>query len=1152
MALMTNISMFAQSEVCPLDSQYLALVQQKKYGEVEALLRANKEAFISLYGDFDFAYGITFARMLKYSNEKENILLEGISDEIKIVLSKYITDNSSISHYFADWGNYLYFCTLCGSKSDTIIDLCSKANDIYVTDCTKDNFEKYLYISKNIWEHYYNQAQWDKTYEITDKVIAKASMYSNYSTIAECFYLNGAIEKVNNNLENAVSFWEKSIDNFNKCNNAKEFVDYANALYECVLYYQNKGNYSKSFGYSKYLPTICKGIYGYNSIEHVNALSHLFVDQYHLQRVDEAIKTIQTAKDICDSTSSINLTLKNDVMTSYKILSNLISPKLNTSKLNQNQVLNDSIIGERRVVAITCLRQGEYDKAIEIYESLFAYYSTNGVTIQNCQSFLSVVSQLASCFSEIGKYEMADKCLHEGLGIIKKKRIHTHEVRLLYVTLGLNSYYMQNYMDALTNMSKAKQLYEIANDKYGADYAVLLSSMATIFVKEGDFLKALLYNEEAASIFRKSMITNIKEYSNVVNNLAVIYSKTNNIDKAIGLLQELARTTKENNLYQEYGLAIGNIGEMYLRLENYASAISCFKEALPLIKNESTRNVIYQELIGALGFSNSSEYEHHISNFNDVMRAQIVNIIGAFSEREWNGFWEEKSDALVDLNNLGLPYSDTEGCIRAYENALYVKHLTLNASDLFNRIANTSNSQEIIDSYIKLKMYQNKLVDKTTPKDSLSMLRGKIVEEQKYIARNTNLSDFLGKNTPHYSYIEKSLEPNECVVEFVIRPESISLKNQEIKRRYGALVFRKGMNAPKYVDLCTEESFNSMVDSIRQNVYNKLNSNLFNQLWQPLMGYLKKGDVLYYSMCGDLGKINHSAISNGKQYIGDIYDMRLLSSTGLIPKIKSSKEKFSTAVIYGGINYEEPIDEMIAEAKKYNKKTDTENLLAVRGDYMRDGWLPLPGTLKEAETVSSLLKDKGINVCLLKNNKANEESFKNLSGNSPDILHIATHGFYIEDVNKSKGEYIKSAVGNTVKDVIMQRSGLLFSGANNSWKGNYPLDAEDGILTSEELSRLDLSNTKLAILSACKTGLGETGFVDGVFGLQRALKKAGVETIIMSLWSVNDEVTAELMQYFYNFLLCGESRHKAFKHATKLLQEEYPEARYWAAFVMLD
>lgn len=432
MALMTNISMFAQSEVCTLDSQYLALVQQKKYGEAEALLRDNKEAFISLYGDFDFAYGITFARMLKYCNEKENILLEGISDEIKKVLSKYITDNSSISHHFADWGNYLYFCTLCGSKSDTIIDLCSKANDIYATDCTKDNFEKYLYISKNIWEHYYNQAQWDKTYEITDKVIAKASMYSNYSTIAECFYLNGAIEKINNNLENAVSFWEKSIENFNKCDNAKEFVDYANAIYECVLYFQNEGNYSKSIGYSKYLPTICKGIYGYNSTEYVKALYLLFNDQYNLQKVDEAIQTIQNAKNICDSTSNVRLSVKNNIMLLYKSISNQMSSEIDISTLNQNIELNDSIVGERRLVAKICSQRGEYGKAVEIYESLFSYYSNNRVTIQNCQSFLWVVSDLAACFSAIGKYDMADKYLHEGLRIIKQQQIYTQKLWLIY------------------------------------------------------------------------------------------------------------------------------------------------------------------------------------------------------------------------------------------------------------------------------------------------------------------------------------------------------------------------------------------------------------------------------------------------------------------------------------------------------------------------------------------------------------------------------------------------------------------------------------------------------------------------------------------------------------------------------------------------
>ncbi len=400
--------------------------------------------------------------------------------------------------------------------------------------------------------------------------------------------------------------------------------------------------------------------------------------------------------------------------------------------------------------------------------------------------------------------------------------------------------------------------------------------------------------------------------------------------------------------------------------------------------------------------------------------------------------------------------------------------------------------------------------------------------------------------------VTRSLAHNECVVEFVFRPELISIRDKNYHLKYGALFFRKGMNAPIYVDLCAQDSLESEMEDAKLRIYDTNNSSLFKLLWHPLTSFLKKGDVVYYSVCGDLGEINHAAISNGKQCIGEIYDMRLLSSSGQIPQLKSAKEVYSTAVIYGGINYEEPLDKMIAESKKYNKRIITENLLAVRGDYMREGWQSLPGTLKEAETIYTLLKEQGVVVRLLKENKANEESFKNLSGNSPDILHIATYGFYIEDVNDSTGEYIKKATGNTLRDIIMQRSGLLFSGANNSWKGNYPPTAEDGILTSEELSRLDLSNTKLAILSACKTGLGETGFVDGVFGLQRGLKKAGVETIIMSLWSVDDEVTAELMQHFYKFLLCGECKQEAFKHSIKVIKGEYPEARYWASFVMLD
>ena len=109
---------------------------------------------------------------------------------------------------------------------------------------------------------------------------------------------------------------------------------------------------------------------------------------------------------------------------------------------------------------------------------------------------------------------------------------------------------------------------------------------------------------------------------------------------------------------------------------------------------------------------------------------------------------------------------------------------------------------------------------------------------------------------------------------------------------------------------------------------------------------------------------------------------------------KDTVMAYSNAVVYGGVNYEETIGEMVAESKRYKKRVSLENQLAIRGKYMRDGWQPLPGTLKEAESISSLLTDKRITVRFLKDNKANEESFKNLSGNSPDILYCDTWVLY--------------------------------------------------------------------------------------------------------------------------------------------------------------
>jgi CHAT domain-containing protein len=184
----------------------------------------------------------------------------------------------------------------------------------------------------------------------------------------------------------------------------------------------------------------------------------------------------------------------------------------------------------------------------------------------------------------------------------------------------------------------------------------------------------------------------------------------------------------------------------------------------------------------------------------------------------------------------------------------------------------------------------------------------------------------------------------------------------------------------------------------------------------------------------------------------------------------------------------------------------------------------------------------------------NEESFKALSGKKTPIIHLATHGFFYKNeevVNKPFFETMHIGEQPIRPDNSLKRSGLILAGAQKAWLGEaIPDSVEDGILLAEEIATMDLIGTDLVVLSACETGLGEITS-EGVFGLQRAFKKAGVQTIIMSLWSVNDLATSLFMRVFYQEWLSGKTKHEAFAIAQKTVRESY-EGNDWAAFIMLD
>ena len=209
-----------------------------------------------------------------------------------------------------------------------------------------------------------------------------------------------------------------------------------------------------------------------------------------------------------------------------------------------------------------------------------------------------------------------------------------------------------------------------------------------------------------------------------------------------------------------------------------------------------------------------------------------------------------------------------------------------------------------------------------------------------------------------------------------------------------------------------------------------------------------------------------------------------------------------------------------------------------------------------------MLKDNKLRVQLFTSTAANEESFKALSGKHQNILHIATHGFFWTDSTAHKKDYFSQRM-LMMNDNMPQppaidplnRCGLLFAGANTAMQGHskeLPEGVQDGILTAKEISLLDLRDADLVVLSACETGKGEISG-EGVFGLQRAFKQAGAQTIIMSLGPVNDAATQLLMTEFYrNWITKNQSKREAFRNAQNTTRQKYSEPVYWAGFIVLD
>lgn len=382
--------------------------------------------------------------------------------------------------------------------------------------------------------------------------------------------------------------------------------------------------------------------------------------------------------------------------------------------------------------------------------------------------------------------------------------------------------------------------------------------------------------------------------------------------------------------------------------------------------------------------------------------------------------------------------------------------------------------------------------------------------ERKLIARSHIFGDYTATLAVDYTDVRKSLGTDDIAVEL------FSWIADARSREYGALVLTKDCD-PIYVSIGKDRDWWELVNG----GYGK--PELFDVLFANLKPYMpprEKGTV-YFAPDGIIHTIAIENLEGAEKY-----DLRRLSSTReLALKDKTTDSNEERIAIYGGIQY-----------RLGNLADISLDNSAILANYIKD----LPGTLAEACSIDTLLKEK-MNVDLKLRDTATEEAFKNLSGKNTSIVHLATHGFFKEHTDRAY----------THEDA-MESSGLYFAGAQNTiWDEPCESMMEDGILSAREISVLDFRGMKLAVLSACETARG-TISPEGIFGLQRGFKQAGTQSLLLSLWKVDDAATKVLMENFYRHLAIDADPNDALRKAREATRQIYPDPKLWAAFVLID
>jgi CHAT domain-containing protein len=980
-----------------------------------------------------------------------------------------------------------------------------------------------------------------------------------------------------------IKYGEKAID-ICKINNLQFDIEMSTIYLQLEIAY---GQIKDNINAEKYRKLNFEYFSNNDEIESYDVIEKLFREENYSEfklKFDEFENLLKSQKDITGLLNiykySFTLFEKNLLFTENDIENQISFLNNNYTFSKENQISFDSLLVEFYTVT------GKWVSSLEICNKY-----QNETSLENKLYFFKFKSL---CEKLLG---FKDKSLKSAIIMfdIASRLYGDNDPRLLPYLSGILSLDLNKSKFNPTEIAikTLKILYD--NKLEFTDIAInVWFNLGQISLNNKNLKDARLYCEKAINILESSkVIANPMLYSSLLVNLSNINILESNFNLAFGYSNKLKLFLEKNPQIPQisYGDYYFQLGDIYFHQDffkeakiNYEKSFTYYGDkisksrnlnnilcdyfidndlqntilSLEKFHNDNKEVAIVPKIIYLLKYNsgdNISARNLLISQLNTIItnNNQFFHLLSD-SEKEilYKGF----SDQFEFLNTYLL--SNDDSFLKEYINLRFYSKSLLFSNSFKIDDNNETNKELFLELKSNTLQINKELENKESDNKIIEDLKSKNRELEKILSANTNpiaiptLKDLNSKLIPVEAYIE--------IVRINRQSRNATKKGIDIVKMftdsisYGAIIIKKN-TAPKFILIDdTNQLEQQYADRFKSKIINKENdTESYGLLFEKIDNELKDIKKIYLVTDGIYNSINIESIynPNRKEYLIDYLKIQPIQN---VRAFTDDKKEFKVSANTKTILFGNPdFDLSIADTKTNNFSLD-RGLYNIVLDKIKSSIKigRLGGTQKEIETLDAILKDSKITVELFSKTSATEDNLKYIQ--SPNILHIATHGYFLknEDTSKTK-QSIADLINDNYKNDSYLKSGLLLAGAQNTLNGKQPENSNNGILTAQEAKSLNLKDTELVVLSACETGLGDNLVGEGVIGLQRAFMIAGAKSVIMSLWSVSDEKTQELMTLFYtNWIKNKMAKEEALYQAKLAIKKIYHQPYYWAGFVLLE